>query len=104
MLILPPSVQAQANEINNNTNGNIESVAAASSYSYINPALITADNVNMRRTASLSGTVLYQLNKSTSIHVDEAKAVYADGIWWFPCKYKNTYGFVAAKYVKVIPT
>lgn len=106
MLILPMAMPVQAEETVNNTIENVVSVARA--YSYTSPANTTASDVCLRRTPSTSGEIMLILKKGANLHVDEENAVKRDGIWWFPCKYKSGgktyYGFVAAKYVHVIPT
>lgn len=108
MLILPTAIPVQAEETDNNTTANVESVVARASYSYTSPANTTASDVCLRRTASTSGEIMLLLKKGASLMVDEANALKRDSIWWYPCKYTsggNTYyGFVAAQYVHVIPT
>lgn len=104
MLVSPVSMSAQAKVIDNNTEENAVVAVTASSYSYSSPAYIRGSNVAFRRSPGLSGTVIMYFQNNTSIHVDKNNQVKVDGISWYPCKYGNTYGYVAAQYVYVIPT
>lgn len=101
MLVSPVSMSAQAKVIDNNTEENAIVTTTTSSYS--SPALIKGSDVAFRRTASLSGEIIMYFQNNTSIHVDKNNQVKVNGIWWYPCKYGNTYGYVAAQYVYVIP-
>lgn len=101
MLVSPVSLSAQAKNVDNNKRESAQTIVTARAYS--SPALIKGNNVAFRRTAGLSGTVLMYLQNNTSIHVDKSKTVSANGMTWYACKYGNTYGYVAAQYVYIIP-
>lgn len=101
-LLYADAMSAQAKEISTLINEGV--LNTARSYSYISPAIVQEDNVQMRRTPGLSGTVLLQFKRGRTVYVDKNNIQKVDGIWWYPCKYENTYGFVAAQYVYVIPT
>ncbi|MDE5781619.1 MAG: SH3 domain-containing protein [Lachnospiraceae bacterium] len=100
MVVMPASMSVQAKEANNNTT----SIATARAYSYTSPALIKGNNVNLRSDKSTSSPSYCQLNNNTSVFVDKNNAEYANGYWWYPCKYGNLCGFVAAQYIYIIPT
>lgn len=101
MLVSPISASAQTQTKEESTSVVGDAIVYADNYSY--PGIIRGDNVQMRKTAGLSGTVLLQFPNNCHISIDKSKTVKVDNMWWYACKYNNTYGYVAAQYVYLIP-
>lgn len=60
---------------------------------------ITANNVNFRRSAGLSGTIIRQLNYGDEVGLTSSTTV-KDGIRWRYIQYNGIGGWVADQYVQ----
>lgn len=107
MLASPVSISAQAKDVDNNKKESAQTTVTARAYS--SPAYIRGSDVAFRRTPGLSGEIMMFFQNNTSIQVDKSKTEDVDDIFWYACRYRDkngnyTYGYVAAKYVYIIPT
>lgn len=67
---------------------------------YLNDYGIVADGpLNLRATASSSGTILLSMPNNASIFINNVTPVYANGIAWFNVTYNGTTGWAAGMYL-----
>lgn len=104
VLILPTAMSVQAKKAADNTSCNRASIMPTSDSVYTTPAIVTEDNVALRKTSGLSGEVLMMLQKGYFVQIDVKNAVEVDGIKWYPCKHGSVYGFIDANCVRLIAT
>lgn len=106
--VLQASMPAPAQDVDQDTDMSQEaSVASTYAYSYSSLGEITGNDVALRRTANLNGTIIRYLKKGHLVEVDRQHLVFEDKLYWYPCQFTdsngNTYrGFVAKKYVSII--
>lgn len=63
--------------------------------------VITGDNVRLRETPGLSGTVIMYLHTGYEVTVYYTSPVYKDGYEWREISYNGVGGWVAANYLHV---
>ncbi|MCO5220559.1 MAG: SH3 domain-containing protein [Thermomicrobiales bacterium] len=67
---------------------------------YLNDYAIVADGpLNLRATASSSGTILTTMPNNASIFINNVTPVHANGIAWFNVTYNSTTGWAAGMYL-----
>lgn len=67
---------------------------------YLNDYGIVADGpLNLRATASSTGTILLSMPNNASIWINNVTPVYANGIAWFNVTYNSTTGWAAGMYL-----
>lgn len=67
---------------------------------YLDADAIVADGpLNLRATASSSGTILTSMPNNASIYINDVTPVYANGIAWFNVTYNSTTGWAAGMYL-----
>lgn len=102
IFILSVSMPVQAKVITDNISNNVANITPRIDINYPTSALINGSNVPLRETPGLSGEVLQTLQQGYFIQINTENAVEVDGIKWYPCKYGYIYGYVDARYVRII--
>lgn len=93
ILVLPNAISAQAEEVVDNIN-EIETYSTAR----FGNAHITGDGVNIRRSSTLSSTVIGQLYKGDGVKI--LGEAYGSGLKWYYVELESGIrGYVAAQYV-----
>ena len=107
--VIPEKKDCTAHKKNNTENTNVGIFTTPLCKKSINTGMkkhipiipkINASNVRVRKTATISGTILATLTKDTQATRIEKKVVYKDGYYWDKIKLSNgTIGYIATKYL-----